>query len=441
MTSIKERSYVIVGGGVFGTSTALHLKKQFPDAEVTLVDRDAFDAPHRVAASWDWNKVVRADYRDPVCFLFRIQDCRLALEAQDAWRAEEPWKPFYHGSGVYWISRTGFAQAVLDNYAALGRPTEGKLFALPVAEARARYGGVFDEADYTGVENVLVNTTSGWADAKGALRAASEHAASLGVRFVAAEVASLVFDDNGACIGLRTADGQTHVAAHTILSTGAFTPKLLEGVADATGKHGFRVGDRVIAAGTTTGLAKLDDEAAKIYAQMPVCIQENPPERGASNGTLPLNEDNMMKWWGQYLFTNMQTMPSGCQISAPPASADYAQWSVPDSLVQDVEFANRATFGKRGEAWKITQHRICWDAVTPSEDFIISPHPASKGLYVATCGSFHGWKFFPIIGDYVVQMLEGTLEPDLRDRWAWDREIPDPLKNVVWPRKELKDLI
>lgn len=80
------------------------------------------------------------------------------------------------------------------------------------------------------------------------------------------------------------------------------------------------------------------------------------------------------------------------------------------------------------------------DAVTPSEDFIISPHPASKGLYVATCGSFHGWKFFPIIGDYVVRMLEGTLEPDLQNRWAWDRELPDVSRNKVWPVKELKDL-
>lgn len=80
---------------------------------------------------------------------------------------------------------------------------------------------------------------------------------------------------------------------------------------------------------------------------------------GASNGTLPLNEDNMLKWWGQYIFKNTQTI-AGRQISAPPAASDYAQWAVPDALVQDVEFANKATFGKRGEAWKVTQHRICW---------------------------------------------------------------------------------
>ena len=81
------------------------------------------------------------------------------------------------------------------------------------------------------------------------------------------------------------------------------------------------------------------------------------------------------------------------------------------------------------------------DAFTTSGDFIISPHPASKGLYVATCGSFHGFKFFPVLGKYVVQMLEGSLAPKLADKWAWDRECPDPALNPEWPRAEMKDLI
>ncbi|OTA98154.1 hypothetical protein M426DRAFT_17707 [Hypoxylon sp. CI-4A] len=425
-------SYVIVGAGVFGTSTALHLKTRFPEASVTLIDRNPPDAEHRVAASWDWNKVVRADYRDAVY-------CRLALEAQDVWRADPLWSPFYHESGIYWISRTGFAQQVVDNYVKLGR-SSAELASVPVAEARKSYGGLFDEADYTDVQHVLVNKTSGWADAKGALRAVTEKAIALGVNFVAAEIDSPLFGDNGRCIGVQTQDGKRYTATHTILSTGAFTPKLLDRIASNTGNERFLAGSRMIAIGVTTGLAQLDDETAKVFAQMPVNIQENPPERGASNGTLPLTEDNKLKWWGQTLFKNTQTMPSGRQLSAPPSPSDYEQWSVPDALVKDVEFANKVTFGERGKSWEIKQHRICWDALTPSEDFIISPHPASQGLYLATCGSFHGYKFFPVIGDYVVRMLEGTLEPALQERWAWDREIPDLALNTFWPRKEFKDL-
>ena len=69
------------------------------------------------------------------------------------------------------------------------------------------------------------------------------------------------------------------------------------------------------------------------------------------------------------------------------------------------------------------------DAFTTSSDFIISPHAAAKGLFVATCGSFHGYKFFPVLGKYVVQMLEDELEPELKEKWAWDRERPAPSLN------------
>jgi glycine/D-amino acid oxidase-like deaminating enzyme len=59
---------------------------------------------------------------------------------------------------------------------------------------------------------------------------------------------------------------------------------------------------------------------------------------------------------------------------------------------------------------------------------------------LATCGSFHGFKFFPVIGKYVIQMLEGELEPDLVKKWAWDiSERPDPSLNPEWPRSELND--
>jgi hypothetical protein len=81
------------------------------------------------------------------------------------------------------------------------------------------------------------------------------------------------------------------------------------------------------------------------------------------------------------------------------------------------------------------------DAFTTSSDFIISPHAGAKGLYVATCGSFHGYKFFPVLGKYVIQMLEDDLAPELKEKWAWDRERPAPSLNPDWPRWEMSDLL
>ncbi|KAK4221187.1 hypothetical protein QBC38DRAFT_505114 [Podospora fimiseda] len=70
------------------------------------------------------------------------------------------------------------------------------------------------------------------------------------------------------------------------------------------------------------------------------------------------------------------------------------------------------------------EFRICWDGVTPTRDFIISPHSGVDSLFVATGGSFHGFKFLPIIGKYVVQMLSDELDPALQNKWAWEREVP-----------------
>ncbi|KAI0521073.1 sarcosine oxidase [Xylaria bambusicola] len=427
MSSPQSQSYIIVGAGVFGTSTAIHLKSRYPDADVTLIDRHEPDASTRPAASWDWNKVVRADYRD-------ITYCRIALEAQDAWRSNPLWSRFYHETGIYWISRTGFAQAVLDNFKKLGRDAE--LHALPVQEARKLYSNIFDSANYEGVDTVLINKTSGWAAAKDALKAGINKAIDIGVKYVTAEIDCLQFDNCRCCTGVRTKDGRTVNSDQTILCTGAYTPVLLDKAAKSVSCDALSPSKRMIAAGVTTGMVTLDEETAEIFKDMPVCIQENPTQRGASNGTLPPTiGGNQIKFWGQTIFQFSQGTPS---FSQPPTGKEYNQWEVPEALKADVALSSEATFGRRN--WKIHTHRICWDCVTPTEDFIISQHPASKGLFIATCGSFHGWKFLPVIGQYVVQLLDGTLESDLEKRWVWDRPLPDQ-PGKEWPRRDLRDLL
>jgi sarcosine oxidase/L-pipecolate oxidase len=81
------------------------------------------------------------------------------------------------------------------------------------------------------------------------------------------------------------------------------------------------------------------------------------------------------------------------------------------------------------------------DAVTPTQDFIITPHPHCQNLYLATGGSFHGWKFMPIIGRYVLEMLDGTLDPELAKRWAWDRKNEAGGAHAhLLPTLEIRDL-
>lgn len=263
--------YLIVGAGVFGVSTAYHLIKKYPSATIVLVDRDAYDADSRVAASWDWNKVVRADYDD-------IVYCELGLEAQDIFKSDPLWQPYFHQTGIYWMCRNEYAHEVVDNYRKLGRKAD--LSAVPVSEARKLYGGLFDDADYTGVKEVLVNKTSGWAAAGDCLRAVTRETLRLGVKYVKAEVTGLQLDNSSSCRGVQVRGGKTLTASHTILCTGAFTPKLLELSANSSGLEELRAGPRIVAGGITTGMTKLDDESYQRFASMPVGVQGYSAEIG-----------------------------------------------------------------------------------------------------------------------------------------------------------------
>lgn len=44
----------------------------------------------------------------------------------------------------------------------------------------------------------------------------------------------------------------------------------------------------------------------------------------------------------------------------PPSGTDYDQWKVPKSLEDDVRFANKVIFGKKGQELELEKFRICW---------------------------------------------------------------------------------
>jgi sarcosine oxidase/L-pipecolate oxidase len=61
----------------------------------------------------------------------------------------------------------------------------------------------------------------------------------------------------------------------------------------------------------------------------------------------------------------------------------------------------------------------------PNGDFIITYHPRHPGLFLATGGSGHGYKFLPVIGDKIVDAIEGTLEAGYRELWKWPQAVED----------------
>lgn len=300
-------SYLIVGSGVFGASTALALseKEKCAPSSITLVDRQFPN--QQGSASWDWTKVVRADYADPLY-------TRLALEAKAVWRGHrchgnersvgeqvpdrlsseaaegKTWDlygRFYHETGLIWVDDDAdFGRTVLENYGALaaadgdGGSRREKCGMVPVAELRERYDGLFARADFRGHREVFVNESSGWAEAGKALTAVITAAEAAGVRLVRADVTVLLLDETGRCTGIQTAAGETLLAERVVLAAGAETAALLARSAPANPK--VHAGHRLLAAGLITGMLRLDPEEAATHRSAPTFLHAG----GLAQGTL-----------------------------------------------------------------------------------------------------------------------------------------------------------
>lgn len=260
MAKNSPKSYLIIGSGVFGASTAYHLAKAHPDASITLVDRHV-SYPSTLAASNDENKIVRADYGS----LFY---CELALKARELWQNDPLYKTYYHQSGMVVMDESDLGRRIIRNYVTLKAHHECEI--IGVEEIITRYDGIFSDADYRGVKDIFINPLSGWAEATLAVKNVIDASVKNGVKYVEGDVDTLVFDNKGDCTGVKLKEGQVLYACQVILCTGAGTSKLL---ADSAPKRkDLQADDRITAAAVVTGFVKLTHEQMCRFKNAPVFI-------------------------------------------------------------------------------------------------------------------------------------------------------------------------
>ena len=278
MSSLAS-SYLIIGAGVFGASTALHLSRQKPAATIILIDRTPFPCP--IAASHDINKIVRSDYGD-------IFYCELGLETLDKWRNDPLFKKWYHQSGL--LKATDHAidlvDKIFENYKKLGVEVGAEL--MKPKDFKAIFNDMHADTDLIDVEDVLWNPSCGWAEAARALEHTIAAAVKNGVHYVTTSVSKLILKD-GTCKGIQTEDGRTFTAEKTILSTGAYTAKLLAD--SAPEQPELQVGDRIIAAGVCEAAVDLTDEQVKRFKDVPAFVLDANETQGihhVSKSYIPL---------------------------------------------------------------------------------------------------------------------------------------------------------
>ncbi|KAM5449205.1 hypothetical protein MaudCBS49596_005030 [Microsporum audouinii] len=405
-------SILIVGGGVFGLSTALALSRRHKGSIALLEAAPAIPNPY--GSSVDSSRILRADYANPAY-------SRLAESALAQWRTT-PWghEGRHHRNGLVLVSSVNGSDTYMrKSYENVRRLNPNVVERLPTPADVRRVVPGYGVGSH--VNGGYVNWDSAWGDAEAGVRYAKQKLDQMGrVRFLFGQAERLLIDEEAGqskVTGVRLSDGQSIFADLVVLATGAWTGKLvdLRGRAEATGH-------------SLTYIRLTDDEQSR--------LNDMPTVLNLSTGMFIIPPRNNELKIGRHAYgyrnptlINHPTAPGKIEVSLPLHGA-----CVPLEGEMAARTALREMLPALGER-PFTKTRICWYTDTPTGDFIISFHPEIKSLFIATGGSGHGYKFLPVLGDKIVDAMQGTLDADLAALWTWPEKPvtnPDGSPATVW---------
>jgi sarcosine oxidase/L-pipecolate oxidase len=207
--------------------------------------------------------------------------------------------------------------------------------------------------------------------------------------------------------GVVLDDGNTLKADLTVLATGAWTPTLLD------------LRSRVAASADVLAYVNLRPDESVRLRKMPSIINLSKgwfimPPRG---GVLKVARHGQ----GISNKTRYHHPQAGdIEISIPYSESPEKEKEILDEGVKSCRAALKELIPWLAER-EFDRERLCWYTDTPTADFIIDYHPDMKGLFIATGGSGHAFKFLPVLGERIVDAMEGILDDEYRSRWSWKK--------------------
>ncbi|KAH4130242.1 hypothetical protein HBI56_111950 [Parastagonospora nodorum] len=405
-------SILIVGSGAFGLSTAWALcrNSRYANTTITVVDRQPFPTPD--GSSIDTSRIIRPDYA-------AAHYTRLATVAQKRWRTDFAPEQ-YHEVGLAvtaWGPEQKYVSESLANVNAIG---SDKTEVLRSPEDIRRVCGLEGKDEWGSGSTGYVNWSSGWANAEGAMMWLRELVEKLGrVKFVEASVKKLLIDHKTSTVsGVRLSDSTELKADLTILAAGAWSASLIDlrGICKATGQ---------------------------VLCYMPIspseeaALSKRPTVLNLSHGLFMIPPSNGLLKVARHGhgYINPTTIPhpesedpnETITISLPYTHVDDPSQQVPhEGQKQCRDFLTSIHPSLATPSRPFTKSKICWYTDTRNGDFLISYHPKYKGLFVATGGSGHGFKFLPVIGDSILECIEGRTPEDFKGKWEWpEQRVPE----------------
>lgn len=371
------RSIVIVGAGVFGLTAALELCRR--GWRVTMIDPGPVPTP--TAASTDISKVVRMDYGADELWT------ELGRRSIARWREwnEESGQPLFHNDGFLVLSRApmqpgGFEFESFKLLTAQGERLE-RLDSTAVAR---RFPGWAADKHPDG----YLSPSGGWAASGATVAWLAQKARAEGVQVFENCAFDRLLEQESRVVGVRAKDGREFRADLTLLATGAWTPTLLPELSDVM---------------WATGQPVLHFRVA------------NPADWQAPRFPVWAADIGRTGWYG------FPALADGTLKVANHGPGRRVHPDEPRQVSPDDEPRFRAflrdTFPALADAPLIST-RLCLYCDTFDGNFWLDHHPHRPGLVVAAGDSGHAFKFAPVFGELIANVVEGNKE-STHERFAW----------------------
>ncbi|KAJ3456574.1 hypothetical protein MRS44_016597 [Fusarium solani] len=401
-----DSEILIVGGGVFGLSSALWLARG-GYRNITIFDRCAFDKngydPSRGCdgASADINKVFRMAYAERTDY----QD--LAIEARDFWLS---WNKAITEANVSDLPE--------------GLTPEDKLFYICGSyflaegpELRDYYADSLKTMEKTAPEFRRMQFVKACIYAKFLCE-------QVGVKFVLGDpkgkLSSLIVENDGLnkrVAGIKTCDGLRHFGDLVIVAAGSWTASIIP-----------EAHQTVEATAGTVMFIDIPKHRQDLWKKFhpdnyPVwSYRRGEGEDYYQGGGFPISKEGRLKFgFRGRKFTNFQAHPTQPDLRISTPRTKYTEKrinTVPLYGLSRMKEVIAQAFPELTE-FGFTDSRLCWYTDSIDNDYVIDYVPGySDSLFICTGGSGHGFKFLPVLGKHVKNQIERV--PDqFTPVWKW----------------------